>query len=563
MADVGAGKSNPVEEITEGVDEVVLGEDGKPLSKKALKKLQEKQKKEELKKQRAAQLEAEKKAKEADDFASDRYGKAPMIQSKMRTERKWTEIYDLNESMAGQEVLVRGRIHTSRGTGKLCFVVLRFGSSTVQVVLAVDEEKKTVSRGMVKYVTNLPKESIVDVKALVVKTPEKVESCTVQSIELNAVEFFCVSEAEPRLPFELEDASRPDTEYDDKEEDGDQSATTADGKPKLVKVNQDTRLDNRVIDIRTITNQAIFRLQSAVCKLFRDFFLSKGFMEIHTPKIISAASEGGADVFKVQYFKSDAYLAQSPQLYKQIAIAGDFNRVFEIGPVFRAENANTHRHMTEFVGMDMEMAFKEHYHEVLEMWDQMFCYLFTHLRDEYSNDFNTVTRQHPAEPFEFLVPSLRLEYADAIKMLREDGVELGDFDDLNTENERKLGAIVKRKFKTDFFMLDKFPLEVRPFYTMPDPNRPGYSNSYDFFMRGEEILSGAQRVHDPELLKERAIAKGVKPESIKDYIDAFRYGCPPHAGGGIGLERVVMLYLGLKNIRKTSLFPRDPKRVTP
>lgn len=325
----------------------------------------------------------------------------------------------------------------------------------------------------------------------------------------------------------------------------------------------DTRLDHRVIDLRTVANQAIFRIQSGVCNLFREFLAKDGFVEIHTPKIISAASEGGANVFRVSYFKNDAFLAQSPQLYKQMMICSDFEKVFEIAPVFRAENSFTHRHMTEFVGMDLEMAFREHYHEVLDLFDKLFVSIFKGLKEQFAKEVATVKSQYPFDDFLFLEPTLRLNYADAIKMLREAGVELGDYDDLNTENERILGKLVRDKYKTDFYMLDKFPLAVRPFYTMPDPHNPKYSNSYDFFIRGEEILSGAQRIHDPDLLAEKAKEHGVELKTIQAYLDSFKYGVPPHAGGGIGLERVVMLYLNLKNIRRTSLFPRDPRRLEP
>lgn len=260
---------------------------------------------------------------------------------------------------------------------------------------------------------------------------------------------------------------------------------------------------------------------------------------------------------------ADAFLAQSPQFYKQMVVCGDFERVFEIGSVFRAENSFTHRHMTEFIGLDLEMAFEEHYHEVLDVLDELFVHIFTGLETQFAADLEIVHRQYPFEKFEFLPKTLRLEYKDAVALLRENGVEMGDYDDLTTEIERKLGQLVKEKYKTDFFMLDKFPLEVRPFYTMPDPKNPKYSNSYDFFMRGEEILSGAQRIHDADFLIERAKAHGVDPESIKSYVDAFRMGAPPHGGGGIGLERVIFFYLNLGNIRRTSLFPRDPKRLTP
>merc|ERR1712038_1284688 len=372
--------------------------------------------------------------------------------------------------------------------------------------------------------------------------------CTKQDVELEAVKVFVVSASDPQLPLQIEDAARKLTEEDE---------------GNFARVNQDTRLDNRILDLRTPTNQAIFRLEAGVCQLFRNSLTNKGFVEIHTPKIISAASEGGANVFKVSYFKGSAYLAQSPQLYKQMCIAADFNKVYTIGGVFRAEDSNTHRHLTEFVGLDIEMAFNDHYHEVLQVIGDTFISIFKGLRDNYAEEIETVNKQFPCEPFKFLEPSLVLTFPEAVAMLWEAGVEIGDEDDLSTPDEKFLGKLVKAKYDTDFYILDKYPLAVRPFYTMPDPNNPKYSNSYDMFMRGEEILSGAQRIHDPNYLTERAKHHGIAIDTIKSYIDSFRFGCPPHAGGGIGMERVCMLYLGLDNIRKTSMFPRDPKRLTP
>jgi aspartyl-tRNA synthetase len=281
------------------------------------------------------------------------------------------------------------------------------------------------------------------------------------------------------------------------------------------------------------------------------------------PKIIPAASEGGSNVFKLNYFKRSAYLAQSPQLYKQMAIAADFEKVFSVGPVFRAEDSNTHRHLCEFVGLDMEMAFRYHYHEVVKQIGSTFIDIFRGLRDQYSKEIETVYRQFPNSEFEFCDPPLILNFSEGVKMLQEAGVDQGEYDDLSTPNEKALGKLVKAKYHTDFYIMDKYPLEIRPFYTMPDSENPKLSNSYDMFMRGEEILSGAQRIHDSEFLAERIAHKGVDIAEVQDYVDAFKYGCPPHAGGGIGLERVTMLYLGLGNIRSSSLFPRDPKRCTP
>ncbi|KAI8328714.1 hypothetical protein BC941DRAFT_463905 [Chlamydoabsidia padenii] len=530
----------------------LCSDEGKPISKKAFKKLQAAKEKAERKAATAAKVAEEKAARDANnvDYSTELYGKLPMNQSQERTGAKREDITLINGCRAGEKVLVRARVHTSRPTGgKMCFFVFRQGVSTIQGIITADE--KNISKQMIKFCVGIPAESIVLVEATIVKPVEEVKSCTVSDAELSINKIHIISEVKERLAFSLEDASRPESDYE-KEENA-----------QLARVNLDTRLNNRVLDLRTTTNNAIFRLQSAVCLLFREFLVQRQFIEIHTPKIIGTASEGGSNVFKVSYFKQDAFLAQSPQLYKQMCIASDFGRVFEIAPVFRAEDSNTHRHMTEFMGLDMEMAFEEHYHEVVDVLDELFVFIFTNLKARYSTEIEAVKRQYHFEDFEFLPKSLRLTYAEGIQMLRDAGVEVGDYEDLSTANEKFLGKLVKEKYHTDFYILDKFPLEVRPFYTMPDAKNPKYSNSYDFFIRGEEILSGAQRIHDPDFLEERAKVHGVDLSTIQPYIDAFKIGAPPHAGGGIGLERVVMLYLALGNIRRTSLFPRDPKRLSP
>ncbi|XP_074602609.1 aspartyl-tRNA synthetase [Brevipalpus obovatus] len=474
-----------------------------------------------------------------------RYGNYPIIQSSHKLDRKLVPVNSLEPSLEGSTIWLRGRIHTSRSKGKQCFFVIRQQTATIQCLLMVND---VVDKEMVKFVAAVPKESIVDVEGVVKLVPKPVESCTQKNVEIHVLRLYVVSSAAARLPLQIDDASRPVS--------GDESGPD-------ITVNQDTRLDNRVLDLRTPANLSIFRLEAAVGKLFRDFLDGQGFVEIHTPKIIAAASEGGANVFEVSYFKGSAYLAQSPQLYKQMAIAADFDRVYTVGSVFRAEDSNTHRHLTEFVGLDLEMSFEYHYHEVLKVLDALFVSIFKGLSEKFKNDIETVYRQYPAEHFKFLEPSLRLEFPEAVTMLREAGVEMGDEDDLTTANEKLLGKLVRQKYETDFFILDKFPMKVRPFYTMPDPQNPKYSNSYDFFMRGEEIMSGAQRVHDVDLLLAKMKEHGVDSQKMQGYVDAFRYGVSPHAGGGVGLERVTMLFLGLDNIRKTSLFPRDPKRLTP
>lgn len=517
-------------------------------SKNALKKAQKAAEKAAKKAEHKAQNAAagdDREEGEEEDVAKDFYGNLPMNRSQEKRPDAHTPLADVGRSLATRTITVRARLHTSRGKGKQAFFVIRSQASTIQCVLAVGEQ---VSKQMVKFVCNIPKESIIDVEGKVVATEQKVESCSIQDVELHATKVFVVSGSLPRLPLQIEDAMRPDID---------------DPEGLHIKVNQDTRLDNRILDLRTPTNQAIFRLEAGVCHLFREALRARNFTEVMCPKLISAASEGGANVFGMKYFDKDAFLAQSPQLYKQMAIAADFGKVFTIGPIFRAENSNTHRHLTEFVGLDLEMAFTHHYHEALSVIGDLFTEIFRGLRDNYANEIAAVNKQFPAEPFKFLDPPLILEYKEGVAMLREAGIEMEETEDLSTPNEKFLGRLVKAKYDTDFYILDKFPLAVRPFYTMPDPKNPKWSNSYDMFMRGEEILSGAQRIHDAEFLVERAKAHNIPIDTIQSYIDSFKYGCPPHAGGGIGLERVTMLYLGLDNIRKVSMFPRDPKRLTP
>lgn len=373
-----------------------------------------------------------------------------------------------------------------------------------------------------------------------------------QDVEIQVKKIYCVSMAATRLPFLIEDASRSEAEI----------ATVKDDALKIT-VGADLRLDVRVLDLRVPAHCAIFRIQSAFANLFREYFSREKFVEIHSPKMISAASEGGANVFKLQYFNRFAYLAQSPQLYKQMAVMGDFMKVFEVGPVFRAENSNTHRHLTEFTGLDIEMTLREHYFELLDVLDDMFEFIVNGVNTRYAKELEIVRRQYPSEPLVYKKPALRLTYPEAVALLRENHIEMGDLEDLSTVNEKALGRIVKEKYGTDFYMIHRYPSGVRPFYTMPCPDNPLYTNSFDLFVRGEEICSGSQRIHDSELLLARAASMKVDLTPIQSYVDCFKYGAWPHGGAGIGLERIVMLFLGLDNIRKTSLFPRDPSRVTP
>lgn len=503
------------------------------------------------------------KAERLAGVGQDNFGDAPLIQSQVITDKVWTKLENLKPALNGQEVLVRGHVQTTRTLGKGVFVLLRSSLYSVQGV-AFEGGDSAIPKEMVKYIAGLPAESVVDMKGTITVPEEPVDSATQKMVEIQITSFHCICKAKMALPFQMEDACRPDAfkesdvgaYFDD-----DEVAPSEDG---MIRVGQKMRLDYRWVDLRTPANQSIFRIESMIGCLFRESLIQKGFIEVHTPKLIGGASEGGSDVFTLDYFGQNACLAMSPQLHKQMAAAcSGFEKVFTSGPVFRAENSNTRRHLCEFTGLDMEMAIHEHYDEVLDVFSDLFIYIFDGINQRCKPELERVREQHPFEDLEYLRPTLKLTYAEGCSLLREAGIEQDNYEDLSTENEKKLGGIVKEKYKTDFFFMDKYPLAVRPFYTMPDPNDPKLSNSYDFFIRGQEILSGAQRIHEPDMLEERAKVHGIDIKDIEAYVNSFRHGALPHGGGGIGLERVVMLFLGLPNIRKAAWFPRDPKRITP
>ena len=467
------------------------------------------------------------------------------------------------EEAGGPHVVLNADVANARSqSASLAFLVLQHGYETIQAVVAKSE---TLSKQMVKFAGSIPSQSVVRVHVLLKKPKDPVKSCTIQHLEVHIKKLFIISKADSMLPMQVEDAERPIPVEGEEEQAGEE------GRP-LVTLN--TRLNNRVIDLKARHNRAIFTIKWGVVGLFTEFLGSRGFTGFQTPKLLGSPSEGGANIFEVKYFATRAFLAQSPQLYKQMLIVSKFRRVMEVGAVYRAENSNTARHLTEFIGLDMEMEFKNDYHEVVTLLEELMLYIFNGLKDRYKKETDLVRSIYHVEDFKLpeagKVP--RLDFAEGIQMLREDGVEIGDFDDLSTPDEKRLGALVLKKYGSDFYVLDKYPLAIRPFYTMPldynpkDPNS-GYSRSYDFFMRGQEIMSGAQRIHQADFLEKR-MREHVTPvdpkgDGLKDYVNAFRNGCREHAGGGIGLERIVMLWLGLPNVRLASLFPRDPNRLTP
>ena len=539
-------------------------------SKKGLKKLEKAAAKAAKVAARAAAAAAQPEVKI--QFDPEVFGPMPLIESRVHTQAKWDDVADVVGDRDGQEVRIRARIAVSRkASAKLAFIVIRDRLSTIQCVLS---EGKGLTRDHIKWVTSLPVESIIDLVGVVVKPAEPVNSCSQKDAEVQVTKTFLVSASQPVLPFRVSDAV---DQY----------------------VPLDTRLEHRWLDMRTPTNYAIWNLKSKVCMYFREYLSNLDFCEIQTPKIIPAASEGGANVFKLGYFGSNAFLAQSPQLYKQMALMGDLKRVFEVGPVFRTEHANTHRHLCEFVGLDVELEIKEHYYEVLDVAEGLFTHIFDSLQNKCSKLIETTNAQWPATPFvhkmtnetvealkigiidgeekresedeygalikDRSLSALRMTYPNAVRLLntdQEDPLRV-DYDGFMTTDVRLLGKLVKERYGVDFFIVDWFPASVRPFYTMPCPHDTRFSNSYDMFMRGEEISSGAQRIHVPELLEQRGAELVVDMSALKHYVNAFRLGASPHGGFGVGLERVVMLYLGLHNIRSCSMFPRTSNRNTP
>ena len=484
-------------------------------------------------------------------------GDMSRIMSRSRTGRTFSKVSDLTVDQAGSTVWLRGRLHSIRMKGGSCFLVLRQDSfHTVQACYFKNNNKDRPveeTQKMVQYLKSLTVESILDIEGTVV--PAEVKSCSVQTVELVLHRVHTVSRAAAILPFLVQDAARSDQQVDDSQ----------DTDRPFARLGQELRLDHRWMDLRAPAHHAIMRVQSAVCQLFRESLYQQGFDEIHTPKLIAGESESGAGVFTTDYFGTTACLAQSPQLYKQMAIASDLPRVFEIGPVFRAENSHTRRHLCEFTGLDLEMAIDDHYMETLEVIHNMFKHIFLGLEKRWAKELAVIREQYESEPVTFTDEPCVLHWPEAMEMLKGDGFDMGDeMSDLTGAMELALGKLVKEKHGTDFFMLDKYPSSIRPFYTMPDPDDGRYSNSYDIFIRGQEICSGAQRCHDPDLVLQIMEQKGVEAgEGLKSYVESFRHGVSPHAGAGIGLERVVFLYLGLDNVRKASMFPRDPNRCTP
>ncbi|KAK3986119.1 aspartyl-tRNA synthetase [Cladorrhinum sp. PSN332] len=546
-------------------------------SKKGAKKAEAKAKKEALKSHRAAELAAAAdNVTLEDDPAAESYGDRRCTASLFSHAAEEVEIRSLNESHIDKTVIVRAWLQNTRvQSAKMGFLELsKTGNWSIQGIVMASDEEPTVSRRMVKWVMGINPESFVAVEAKVKQPLTPIKSCRVEGLELHITKRYLLASAPPMLGMTLAVANQPIVNFsDDKAQVGDVEAD----KTAVPAASMLTHLDNIAMHKRSLVQQAIAGIRIEVKRLFRSYLEDRGFNEFEPPCLIRAASEGGGNVFRLPYFGDEASLAQSPQFYKQFEIAGGRERVFSTGPVFRAENSNTARHMTEFTGLDIEMEIKDSYTEVRDILEGVLLHIFRGIQATCRRDCGGPIRL----PFGTFLPpragqrspsDLRRGTKAFARRRTPEFANVRDDEDMSTPQEKALGEVVRSKFKTDFYVVDKFPETARLFYAkMGDAATPvgggvRVTNAFDFFARNQEILSGGQRINDAVELEARIRAKGVDPDSagIKEYLAVFRsVGVPPHGGGGIGLDRVVAWYLGLPSVHLAAYYPRTPKRLTP
>ena len=324
--------------------------------------------------------------------------------------------------------------------------------------------------------------------------------------------------------------------------------------------NVDTKMDYRWLDLRTEKNTLIFKIQSYLVQVMREYLYDNNFMEIHTPKLIGAASESGSDVFEVKYFDRIAYLAQSPQFYKQMAMASGFDRIFEVAPAFRAENSNTNRHATEFTSFDLEFSYIDNYKDVMLLEQEMLKYTLKKIKDKYGSDIEKVFGLEVVVPdSDFPIIKLSDLYMELEKRYGYQ-IPTEDVGDLNAETESLASRYAMEVYNSEFIFVTDFSATKRAFYHMRD--KDGIPLGYDLIWRGTEITTGAQREHRYEILKEQALEKELG-DDVKFYLEFFKYGCPPHGGFAVGVDRLTMLLLGLPHLREAMFLHRSPNRLNP
>lgn len=425
-------------------------------------------------------------------------------------------VSELKPEMDGKEVTLAGWVHEVRDIGKIIFIQLRDRTGVTQVTA-----KKGVVTDEVIAKMKLVKESVVRVRGKIAANKQAKKGYEIIPLEvedLNPVSAMIPFEVTGKVPAEI-----------------------------------DVRLDHRYIDFRRLETQAIFKIQAEVMVAFREKLVGLGFQEIRPTCLVGAATEGGTDVFEVQYFERKAYLAQSPQLYKQLAVIGGMDKVFMTIPVFRAEKHNTTTHLNEVLQMDVELGFGDH-NDAMDVLEAVTIHILKQVKEKCPEELALL-----GQDVKVPVKIPRYTYSECVKRLATKGVKVQPNADFSKEEEKQMLETIPEEL---FFITD-WPTKVRAFYSMPKKDDPEHCNAFDLMYKGLEISSGAQRIHSPEILIHALKSRGLNPDDFKFYVDAFRVGAPPHAGWSIGLERITQQLTGVKNIRECTMFPRDRTRLTP
>lgn len=426
-----------------------------------------------------------------------------------------TELKNLQKNV-GKEVCVMGWVHRIKRLKSVVFIVLKDRTGLVQCACHVDAA----------YLEHLSLESVVKVNGLV-----KASKNDIQEVEIQVDALEVINVAQSPLPIQVNG--------------------------QILDVQLDTLLNHRVLSLRHPEERAIFKIQALIASAFRSFLNANDFTEIFTPKLVKEGAEGGANVFELEYFGQKAYLAQSPQFYKQMMVISGLERVFEIAPVFRAEQHSTRRHLNQYVSLDLEMGFIEDFHDLMTLETSLLKHMMTALEANASSELAILGVTLPQIPE--VIPEMKL--CEAIDLLKNQFGKTELDGDLDPEGERLIGKHIFDKTGSDFVFLTHYPRSKRPMYTMPSGDRE--TEGFDLLFRGLEITTGGLRIHDYEMLIDGFKSKGLEPEAYGAYLEAFKYGAPPHGGFAIGLERLTAQLLGYENIRRTTLFPRDAQRLTP
>lgn len=431
------------------------------------------------------------------------------------------EISELRkQAQPGQTVKVNGAVHAIRNMGTVAFVILRKREGLLQGVYEEGTAKFDLKD--IKEAATIEVEGVLEENE---KAPGGIE------IRMENLKILSQPKAE-MMPLAI-------------------------SKWKL-NTSLEAKLNYRSISLRNIRERAKFRIQEGLTRAFRDFLYSQGFTEIHTPKIGAKGAEGGANIFKLEYFHRPAVLAQSPQFYKQMMV-GVFDRVFETAPVFRAEKHNTKRHLNEYTSLDFEMGYIDGFEDIMAMETGYLQYAMELLKKDYAQELKILGITLPEVE---KIPAV--EFSDIKEKVSEKyGHKMRNPFDLEPEEEQLISQYAKEEWGSDFVFVTHYPSKKRPFYAMDDPKDPRYTLSFDLLFRGMEITTGGQRIHDYEMLVEKIKARGMSQEGMEQYLDTFKHGMPPHGGIGIGLERLTMKLIGEDNVRETTLFPRDLSRLEP